>query len=288
MRFVHVNGASIVFLLFYLHLLKGIAYCSFRFGRELVWLSGFAVFLFSCLIAFTGYSLVWGQMSFWALTVITNLVTAIPVVGFDLLEFIWSSVVIGTFTLRRFYVIHFLMPFVCLGLVLVHLLVVHRNYTKTFLDLGGIAVDKVLFGVFIVKDLCLFLVIVGVVLVLSLSSQVKVLIHPDNFLRAMVFVTPSLIEPEWYFLTYYAVLRSFPHKLLGVICLVGSLLLIGLVVVFNESAFYQSFVMKVELYVVVSLLVSLGYLSMCPLVYPFSFFAIVYSIVFMGQLLWLG
>ena len=280
LRYIHVNGSSLVFMLLYCHLIKGLSFMSFRFGRELVWLSGFMIFLLASLIGFTGYSLVWGQMSYWALTVITNLVTAVPIVGFDILFFLWANVVICTFTLRRFFVIHFLVPFIGLGLVFVHLLIIHRAVSKNFIDVYVIPADKVLFGPFIVKDVLVYIVVVGFWCLLCCSVFVKTFIHYDNFMKALVFVTPALIEPEWYFLPYYCILRSFPHKLLGTLALVSSVVLIGLVIFIDDYFLVSMFSLKIKIGLFVILLCVLGYMSLWSLCYPFSVFSLFYALMF--------
>lgn len=164
-------------------------------------------------------------MSYWALTVITNLITVCPVFVFDLLEWVWSNNIINCYTLRRFFVIHFLFPFVCIDLLFIHLIFLHKNISKCFIDLGVLSSDKSMFNMFIIKDLSLYLIITFHICLFCLFINYLFLIHPDNFIHAMIFITPTFIEPEWYFLPYYSILRSIPHKLIGSFCLIVALIL---------------------------------------------------------------
>ena len=224
-RYMHANGASMFFLVVYVHLFRGLYYGSYSYPRQLVWCTGVIILLIMILTAFMGYVLPWGQMSFWAATVITNLVSAVPYIGIDILNWLWGGYAVDNVTLNRFFSFHYLFPFILTGLVCVHIVYLHENGSNN--KLGVIyAADKVPFTpYFTIKD------IFGIVIFFILFSYFiffdpVYLGHPDNFIPANPLVTPAHIVPEWYFLPFYAILRSVPNKLFGVLLLLGSILVL--------------------------------------------------------------
>nr|YP_009680571.1 cytochrome b [Ophioplocus japonicus]QDH07345.1 cytochrome b [Ophioplocus japonicus] len=233
LRNVHANGASIFFICIYFHIGRGLYYGSYVNG--ITWNIGVVLFLLSILTAFFGYVLPWGQMSFWAATVITNLVTAVPYIGVDIVQWIWGGFSVDNPTLHRFFVFHFLFPFLLAFLSVLHLLFLHETGSNNPLGIPS-DYDKVPFHpYFTSKDVVGFVVFFIGLVFLSLLYPTA-LTDPENFIPANPLVTPPHIQPEWYFLFAYAILRSIPNKLGGVVALVGSILVLFLVPIFHFSS----------------------------------------------------
>nr|YP_009632256.1 cytochrome b [Paralithodes platypus]ASS30842.1 cytochrome b [Paralithodes platypus] len=218
-RSLHANGASFFFVCLYLHIGRGIYYGSYM--NIPAWIVGVIILFLVMATAFLGYVLPWGQMSFWGATVITNLFSAIPYVGTYLVNWIWGGFAVENATLTRFYSLHFLFPFVVMALSVVHIMFLHQTGANNPLGISS-QVDKVPFHpYFTYKDIVGFVVMLWALLMLSLLFPYA-LMDPDNFIPANPMVTPKHIQPEWYFLFAYAILRSIPNKALGVIALVLS------------------------------------------------------------------
>nr|BBB16216.1 Cytochrome b [Pagurus lanuginosus] len=218
-RSMHANGASFFFVCLYLHIGRGIYYGSYV--NIPAWMIGVIILFLVMATAFLGYVLPWGQMSFWGATVITNLFSAIPYVGTYLVNWIWGGFAVENATLTRFYSLHFLFPFVVAALSAVHIVFLHQLGAGNPLGISS-QVDKVPFHpYFTYKDIVGFVVMLWALLILSLLFPFA-LMDPDNFIPANPMVTPKHIQPEWYFLFAYAILRSIPNKALGVIALVLS------------------------------------------------------------------
>nr|AGN53001.1 cytochrome b [Samia cynthia cynthia] len=222
-RTLHANGASFFFICIYLHIGRGIYYESFNL--KYTWFIGVIILFMLMATAFMGYVLPWGQMSFWGATVITNLLSAIPYLGTMLVNWIWGGFAVDNATLTRFYTFHFLLPFIILMLTMIHLLFLHQTGSNNPLGINS-NMDKIPFHpYFTYKDLIGFLILMMFLLMLTLSNP-YLLGDPDNFIPANPLVTPIHIQPEWYFLFAYAILRSIPNKLGGVIALVMSILIL--------------------------------------------------------------
>lgn len=233
-RYIHANGASMFFIVVYCHIFRGLYYGSFMHPRQHLWCSGVTIFLLMMATAFMGYVLPWGQMSFWGATVITNLFSAIPVVGHSIVEWLWGGFSVGNATLNRFFSLHYLMPFVIAGVTLIHLALLHKDGSNNPLGVNS-AIDTVSFyPYFYVKDLFAFLVLV-LVFSFFVYFYPNVLGHPDNYIPANPMVTPAHIVPEWYFLPFYAILRSIPDKLGGVLAMGGAIVILLLVPFINTS-----------------------------------------------------
>ena len=233
-RYVHANGASMFFIVVYCHIFRGLYYGSYMHPRQLLWCSGVVIFILMMATAFMGYVLPWGQMSFWGATVITSLITAVPLVGKSIVEWLWGGFTINNATLNRFYSLHFLLPFVIAGLSLVHLALLHKDGSNNPLGIDS-AVDKVPFyPYFVLKDLYA-LSIYFIVFGFLVYFYPNLLGHPDNYIPADPLHTPAHIVPEWYFLPFYAILRSIPNKLGGVLAMFGSLLILFLIPFINTS-----------------------------------------------------
>jgi ubiquinol-cytochrome c reductase cytochrome b subunit len=233
-RYIHANGASMFFIIVYSHMFRGLYYGSYMHPRQHLWCSGVLIFLLMMGTAFMGYVLPWGQMSFWGATVITNLVSAIPVAGPSIVEWLWGGFSVDNATLNRFFSIHYLLPFAITGLVIVHIALLHKDGSNNPLGIDS-STDKIPFYPYCyVKDLfnaLLFIVFFSV----FLFYYPNLLGHPDNYIPANPMVTPAHIVPEWYFLPFYAILRSIPDKLGGVIAMFGAIVVLFLVPFINQS-----------------------------------------------------
>nr|YP_009412988.1 cytochrome b [Vaejovis smithi]APW29080.1 cytochrome b [Vaejovis smithi] len=223
LRYLHLNGASLFFICLYLHIGRGIYYGSYKF--MFTWSSGVIIFLVTMITAFLGYVLPWGQMSFWGATVITNLVSVVPFIGSELVQWLWGGASVDNPTLTRFFSFHFVMPFLIIGLMVVHLVFLHETGSSNPLGTNS-NLDKIPFHpYFTFKDLLGFLVTFMFLVVFILLSP-NLLSDPENFIPANPLSTPAHIQPEWYFLFAYAILRSIPSKMGGVIALIMSILIL--------------------------------------------------------------
>lgn len=221
LRYLHSNGASLFFVVVYLHMGRGLFYGSYTKPRQKVWYTGVILFILMIITAFLGYVLPWGQMSYWAATVITSLLSVVPFVGENLLHFVWGGISIDQPTLTRVYGLHFLLPFVLVGFVILHIMFLHEHGSNNFLGIRGN--DSVPFHPYYsYKDL-LGLVVALFVYVAVVINLPNVLSHSDNYILADPGVTPTHIVPEWYFLPFYGLLRSVPSKAGGVLLLVAAL-----------------------------------------------------------------
>ena len=233
-RYLHANGASMFFAVVYIHVARGIYYGSYQKPRGFVWVVGVVILILMMATAFMGYVLPWGQMSFWAATVITNLFSAFPIVGEPIVAWLWGGFSVDNATLNRFFSFHYLLPFLIVGAVLVHLAVLHQNGSNNPLGING-SIDKISFyPYFVIKDLFSW-VIAFIFYFGFVYFAPNYLGHTDNYIEANAMVTPAHIVPEWYFLPFYAILRSIPHKLGGVIAMFAALLVLLLLPYLNTS-----------------------------------------------------
>ena len=225
-RYLHSNTASAFFFLVYLHIGRGLYYGSYRAPRTLVWVLGIIIFLLMIVTAFLGYVLPYGQMSLWGATVITNLMSAVPWIGQDIVEFLWGGFSVNNATLNRFFALHFLLPFVLAALVLMHLIALHDSAgSGNPLGVSG-TYDRIPFApYFLFKDLVTIFIFIGV-LSIFVFFMPNVLGDSDNYIMANPMQTPPAIVPEWYLLPFYAILRSIPNKLLGVIAMLSAILIL--------------------------------------------------------------
>nr|YP_010415130.1 cytochrome b [Sphegina orientalis]URX52614.1 cytochrome b [Sphegina orientalis] len=234
LRTLHANGASFFFICIYLHVGRGMYYGSYLFTPT--WISGTLILFLVMATAFMGYVLPWGQMSFWGATVITNLLSAIPYLGVNLVQWIWGGFAIDNATLTRFFTFHFILPFIVLAMVMIHLLFLHQTGSNNPIGLNS-NLDKIPFHpYFSYKDITGFLVLLMLLTLLTLWNP-YLLGDPDNFIPANPLVTPIHIQPEWYFLFAYAILRAIPSKLGGVIALVMSIAILMIMPFYNLSKF---------------------------------------------------
>jgi ubiquinol-cytochrome c reductase cytochrome b subunit len=233
-RYAHANGASFFFLVVYIHIGRGLYYGSYMTPREHLWCSGVLIFVLMMATAFIGYVLPWGQMSFWGATVITNLFSAIPLVGDSIVSWLWGGFSVDNATLNRFFSLHYLLPFLIAGVVILHLILLHQSGSTNPLGIES-NLDKISFyPYFYVKDLFGFIMLM-VAFTWFCYFYPNSMGHPDNYIPANPMVTPPHIVPEWYFLPFYAVLRSIPDKLGGVLAMGGALLMLVLLPWLNTS-----------------------------------------------------
>nr|YP_009107080.1 cytochrome b [Oxytate striatipes]AIT96927.1 cytochrome b [Oxytate striatipes] len=280
LRVIHANGASMFFLLMYIHIGRGLYYGSYRF--EKVWLSGVTIFLLSMATAFLGYVLPWGQMSFWAATVITNLLSAVPYMGGLLVEWVWGGFAVGNPTLTRFFSFHFILPFVILFFVILHLFFLHEKGSNNPLGLSS-GCDKVMFHPYYsMKDLYGFFMF-SMFFIFICFMFPYIFMDVENFISSNPMVTPVHIQPEWYFLFAYTILRSIPSKIGGVVALVMSVLILYFLPFFlkhrfRSNLFYYFNKFLFWFYMINWLL--LTWIGACLVENPYMFLGTCFSIIY--------
>jgi len=283
LRSLHANGASFFFLSVYFHMFRGLYYTSFVYPRQLLWKSGVIIFLLMIITAFLGYVLPWGQMSFWGAMVITSLLSAIPLVGNDIVFLLWGGFTIEDATLHRFYALHFLLPFVLIFLSLIHISLLHESGSTNPLGLPSIYEVIPFSPYYILKDgLSVFLVLL-LILYINFKSP-DVLGHTLNYQIANFLVTPPHIVPEWYLLFFYAILRSIPNKLLGFIAMILSIvILLFLPYIFKNTiirsgSFKPTYKLIFWIFVVICIL--LGWIGGIPVMEPYLTIGRILSVLY--------
>nr|YP_010265196.1 cytochrome b [Charybdis hellerii]UIP56989.1 cytochrome b [Charybdis hellerii] len=269
LRTMHANGASFFFICIYIHIGRGIYYGSYMIFHA--WMVGVVILFMVMATAFLGYVLPWGQMSFWGATVITNLFSAIPYIGSDLVQWIWGGFSVDNATLTRFFTFHFVLPFIIAAMTIIHIFFLHQSGANNPLGVSS-QLDKVPFHpYFTFKDIVGFIVMFTLLLTLSLLNP-YLLGDPDNFISANPLVTPAHIQPEWYFLFAYAILRSIPNKLGGVIALVASVAII-MILPFTHTSNFRSLTFyplnQFMFWTLVSVLVLLTWIGARPVEEPY-------------------
>lgn len=238
MHNIHINGASIFFICIYIHIGRGLYYSSFKLTNT--WIIGTSIYIISIATAFLGYVLPWGQISFWGATVITNLLSTIPYIGNIIVQWIWGGFSINNATLNRFYSLHFILPFLILFIVITHLYFLHQSGSSNPLGLNRNLYKIYFHPHFTIKDLFGFFIIIFIFIIINLEYP-YIFRDPDNFSPANPIITPIHIQPEWYFLFAYGILRSIPNKLGGVIALISSIIILYLIPFFNSKLNSLSF-----------------------------------------------
>nr|QNH68999.1 cytochrome b [Teredorus nigropennis] len=234
MRTLHMNGASMFFICMYLHVGRGLYYSSFMLKET--WLVGVAIMFLTMATAFIGYVLPWGQMSFWGATVITNLLSAIPYIGETMVQWLWGGFAVENPTLSRFFSLHFILPFIILIMVMIHLMFLHQSGSNNPLGVNS-NLEKIPFHPFFsFKDSITMMMMIMTLMMISMQ-QPYMLGDPDNFIPANPMMTPPHIQPEWYFLFAYAILRSIPNKLGGVLALFMSIMITMIMPFYNKTKF---------------------------------------------------
>nr|QOL00814.1 cytochrome b [Yunnanites coriacea] len=233
-RTLHANGASMFFICMYMHVGRGIYYGSYMYMNT--WMTGTIILFLVMATAFMGYVLPWGQMSFWGATVITNLLSAIPYIGTDIVQWVWGGFAVDNATLNRFYTFHFVLPFIVMAMVMIHLFFLHQTGSNNPIGLNS-NIDKIPFHpYFTYKDMITFIILMMILIMLCLIDP-YMLGDPDNFVPANPLVTPIHIQPEWYFLFAYAILQSITNKLGGVIVLFLSISILMILPLYNKTPF---------------------------------------------------
>ena len=267
-RTIHANGASIFFLFIYIHIARGIYFSSFILKET--WFIGTLILVLTIASAFLGYVLPWGQISFWGATVITNLISAIPYIGSIIVKWLWGGFAVDNPTLNRFFAIHFILPFIVLVLTLIHLLFLHQTGSNNPLGTNR-NIDKIPFHpFFIIKDTLGFIIIIIILLSINIFKP-YLLSDPDNFIPANPLITPIHIQPEWYFLFAYAILRSIPNKLGGVIALFSSIIILIPLIITKKKILSNQFypINKLLFWAFCSNIIILTWLGACPVETPF-------------------
>lgn len=307
-RYIHSNGASLFFFCIYLHFFRSLYYFSYMKPKLVVWNSGVAILLLMIIAAFTGYVLPWGQMSFWAATVITNLVTVVPIFGNDIVITLWGSYGVSNITLNRFYSAHFFIPFAIFFIVCLHFYFLHKigSSNNLFIENKG---DKVGFHPFYtLKDF--YVVLITFLFYISIIAFFpNHLAHSDNYIEADPLVTPMHIVPEWYFLTFYAILRAVPHKLTGIIFMFSSIAILfifpffikyyyeasvwcvrkfdlfqpkNLLVYLKISKRFNPFVQSILFWIFFANFIGLSYIGMMPVENPYENLGLLLTINYFG------
>jgi ubiquinol-cytochrome c reductase cytochrome b subunit len=285
-RYLHAIGASFFFLVIYLHIGKSIYYNSYTYPRANVWRIGVFIYILVMATAFLGYVLPWGQMSYWAATVITNLFTVIPYIGKDITYLIWGGEAIGNPTLKRFFILHFILPFIILGFVGLHLLFLHKVGSNTPVSIDN--PKKIRFYPYIVlKDIFVFCILLFFFFICWKNPDW--FIHPDNNIEANPLQTPKHIVPEWYFLPFYAMLRAIPNKTGGVLVLFFSIFILFFLPNLADSEIIKSTKFKpfynLGFVFFISSFIILGWLGAQPICFPFIELSRVFTFIYFFYLL---
>lgn len=276
-RYIHANGASFFFIVVYIHIFRGLYYGSYMAPRQHLWCSGVVIFILMMATAFMGYVLPWGQMSFWGATVITNLFSAIPFVGQEIVYWLWGGFSVDNATLNRFFSLHFFLPFIIAGMSGLHLVLLHQYGSTNPLGVNVKSETIPFFPYFYVKDLFGF-----VAMLLGFSIFIyyfpNTLGHPDNYIMADSMKTPLHIVPEWYFLPYYAILRAIPNKIGGVLAMFGAIVVLFIIPFTNSSEIRSSTfrpLYKILYWLLVVSFLLLGWIGQKPVDYPYTIIGLV-------------
>nr|YP_010133483.1 cytochrome b [Chiropterargas boueti]AMX74090.1 cytochrome b [Chiropterargas boueti] len=267
-RSLHSNMVSMFFIMIYLHIGRGLYYTSYH--NKTVWMSGIMMLLLVMMTAFMGYVLPWGQMSYWGATVITNLISTIPYIGTEMTYWIWGNFSVNNPTLTRFYSLHFMLPFIISLLMLIHILLLH-NMGSTSPMGNNSNIDKIPFHPYYTYKDLLGLCIMMFMMFIIVTLYPNIMMDPENFLMANPLSTPPHIQPEWYFLFAYAILRSIPNKIGGVVALIMAILILMLPMI--SKFMYKNLAMKpikkILFWVFINVFMMLTFLGSCPIEYPF-------------------
>ena len=282
LRYIHANGASMFFIVVYIHMFRGLYFGSYTKPRHFVWVIGVVILLIMILTAFIGYVLPWGQMSLWGATVITNLVSAVPLIGDSLVTWLWGGFSVDNATLNRFFSFHYLFPFIIAALSLIHLALLHQDGSGNPLGVNS-SMDKIpMYPYFIIKDffgIIIFLIFFSI----FVYFYPNLLGHPDNYIEANPMVTPAHIVPEWYFLPFYAILRSIPHKLGGVMAMISAILVLVLLPWIHSTEIRSSRfrpIYRFAYYTILSCCLILGWIGGMPVEEPYVIIGQIASIYY--------
>lgn len=276
---IHINGASIFFICIYIHIARGLYYSSFKLINT--WIIGVSIYIISIASAFLGYVLPWGQISFWGATVITNLISTIPYIGNIIVQWIWGGFSINNATLNRFYSLHFILPFIILLLVILHLFFLHQSGSSNPLGLNRNIYKIYFHPYFTLKDIFGFIIIIFIFLIINLEYP-YIFRDPDNFSAANPIITPLHIQPEWYFLFAYGILRSIPNKLGGVIALISSIIIIYFTPFLNSKLNSLSFypINQLSYWIYINIFILLTWIGAQIIEYPYILIRQILSILY--------
>uniref|UniRef100_UPI0030022EAB cytochrome b n=1 Tax=Sannella crucifera TaxID=3019673 RepID=UPI0030022EAB len=280
MRTLHSNGASLFFICLYLHTGRGIYYGSYKYVKT--WILGVIIMILVMAAAFLGYVLPWGQMSFWGATVITNLLSAIPYMGNMLVNWLWGGFAVDNATLSRFFSLHFLLPFIVLMMTIIHIFFLHATGSNNPIGLNS-NYDKIPFHpYFSISDIMGVMMVMMTLMIINLYEP-YMLSDPDNFINANPMVTPVHIQPEWYFLFAYAILRSIPNKLGGVMALFSSILILMILPIsmkmkFKSISFYP--MSQYMYWTFITVVISLTWIGARPVESPYINMGILLTIIY--------
>nr|WHU54560.1 cytochrome b [Chelonus munakatae] len=277
-RLIHMNGASMFFICIYIHIGRGLYYQSYKLKKT--WNIGILMLLILMMIAFLGYVLPWGQMSFWGATVITNLLSVIPYIGVMLVEWLWGGFSVNNNTLMRFYSFHFLFPFILIVFIIIHLIYLHDLGSNNPLGLNSNYYKIMFHNYYSIKDF-LGMLILMMILLMVVYMNPYMMGDSENFLEANSLVTPIHIQPEWYFLFAYTILRCISSKLLGVLFLIFSILILFILSFLNYNKFQSlSFypINQIMFWMFFNVMIMLTWLGMQMVEYPFIFLSQFYMV----------
>nr|YP_010352925.1 cytochrome b [Chaleponcus netus]UOF70330.1 cytochrome b [Chaleponcus netus] len=284
-RFIHANGASLFFICMYIHIGRGLYYNSYTL--HFTWMSGSIIFILTMLTAFLGYVLPWGQMSFWGATVITNLLSTVPYLGTDLVQWIWGGFAVDNATLTRFFTFHFLFPFIIAAMIIIHLVFLHQTGSNNPLGIK-MNMDKISFHPFFYSKDLMGVMILLIPFSMFILLSPNLLTDQENFIQANPMVTPIHIQPEWYFLFAYAILRSIPNKLGGVIALLMSVLILMIIPIMDFKKIKStqfSFMNQVSFWLFINIFILLTWIGARPVEDPYILIGQVLTIAYFAYFL---
>nr|ALO76388.1 cytochrome b [Rhagophthalminae sp. GENSP01] len=270
MRMIHINGASLLFISMYIHISRSLYYGSYM--NKKTWMMGTLIFLIMMMTAFIGYVLPWGQMSFWGATVITNMLSTIPYMGNNLMEWVWGGFTINNPTLSRFFSLHFMMPFMISFMSIMHMMLLHEKGSNNPMGTNS-NLDKISFHPFFsIKDLMGFMISISI-LMITILIKPYMFMDSENFMPANPMLTPNHIQPEWYFLYSYAILRSIPNKLGGILALIMSIMILFIMPLYSKKMKSNSFypLNKIMFWMFIVTVLMLTWLGMQSVKEPFIF-----------------
>ncbi len=287
LRYLHSNGASMFFVAVYVHIFRGLYYGSYKAPREVLWILGVVIFLLMMATAFMGYVLPWGQMSFWGATVITNLFSALPVIGETIVTFLWGGYSVDNPTLNRFFSLHYLLPFMIFGVVVLHIWALHvvGQNNPTGVEVKNVQKDTVPFTPYAtVKDI-FGMVVFMILFAWFVFYQPNFMGHADNYIPANPAATPAHIVPEWYFLPFYAILRAIPDKLGGVMAMGGAIVVLAFLPWIDtskvKSMSYRPIARQL-FWMFLLVCIGLGYLGAMPADEPYVTISRILTVLYFG------
>jgi len=277
-RIFHINGASLFFILIYIHTARGIYFSSPR-NQKKVWLTGMIIILLTIITAFLGYVLPWGQMSFWGATVITGVISAIPLIGQDLVTWVWGGPSVSQPTLNRFFSLHFIIPIVIIVIIVIHLIILHEKGSSIPTNIVR-NIDKIKFNpIFTIKDILPTMLTMFILSIIVINFP-NLLGDVENFRPANPLITPVHIQPEWYFLFAYVILRSIPSKLGGVVALVASILILAIPIIKKNKTTKFSITKKIKFWIIVTTVLILTWIGTKSVEKPYETIGQIYTILY--------